>query len=123
MNNSIRSWLGRRRNFLIGVSFTIRKLLKRDDFLTFQCNLCGNTCTSPIHSVTGRETRSCYYCGSTLRFRSIIDILSNALFGEGLILKDFPVNTGISGIGMSDSPLYADVLKTKLDYLNTFYLL
>ncbi|MBA2339395.1 MAG: methyltransferase domain-containing protein [Pyrinomonadaceae bacterium] len=69
----------------------------------------------------GRETAFCKSCGSTMRTRAIIHILSTELFGESLILPDFPVRTDITGIGMSDWDGYALMLARKFNYKNTFY--
>jgi SAM-dependent methyltransferase len=71
--------------------------------------------------IKGRETISCYYCGSTLRFRAIVDVLSLSLFGERLALPEFPVSKNVDCIGMSDSDNYAIPLSAKLNYTNTFY--
>lgn len=86
--------------------------------LNFQCNVCGNENTVPAADL-GRETPTCL-CGSTVRSRSIIHMLSMELFGKSIALPDFPVRHDISGWGMSDAG-YVDVLSKKLGYLNTFY--
>jgi hypothetical protein len=39
-------------------------------------------------------------CKSTVRARSIVHLLSIALFGHSLILRDFPVRKDIKGIGL-----------------------
>jgi SAM-dependent methyltransferase len=43
------------------------------------------------------------------------------LFGTDLALTDFPALKGIRGIGISDSPDYAERLAAKFDYRNTYY--
>jgi SAM-dependent methyltransferase len=68
-----------------------------------------------------RETRSCLACGSTLRWRAIIHLLSRTLFGRSIPLPDFPVRPEIMGLGMSDWEGYALPLARKLSYENTFY--
>lgn len=68
-----------------------------------------------------RERPSCPKCHSTVRFRSIVHLLSTALFSDSKILKSFPRNKSIVGIGLSDAPLYAQPLDKKLDYTNTFF--
>ena len=89
--------------------------------VTFTCNLCGNRNRSPLSVVKGRETKSCYHCGSTLRFRSIIHVLSTELLGESTILKDFPINKDIRGIGLTGSELYSHSLERIFNYQNTYY--
>ena len=88
--------------------------------LSFKCNICGEF--SMIHMLNfSREEVSCYKCGSTVRMRSMIHVLSSELFGESLTLIDFPVRKDIKGIGMSDWRRYADILSEKFDYTNTYY--
>jgi SAM-dependent methyltransferase len=68
-----------------------------------------------------REQWSCVYCGSNVRWRSIIHALSMELFGKSLAISDFPHRQDLSGIGLSDWEGYANRLSKKLDYTNTFY--
>jgi len=88
--------------------------------LYYQCNICGKVCESEITKLT-REEPSCIGCGSTVRMRAIIRILSLELFGESLAIPDFPMRPDIVGIGMSDWEEYAERLKHKLNYKNTYY--
>lgn len=88
--------------------------------LRFKCNICGSVNTSRISGL-GREIPSCTECGSTLRFRSIVHLLSSHLFGKSLPLNEFPDAKHIKGIGMTDWWGYASILERKLDYTNTFY--
>ena len=67
-----------------------------------------------------RETQSCYGCGSTIRFRSVISALSVAL-EIGSILRFSPARKSIVGIGMTDSDCYAGQLQKKFSYRNTYY--
>jgi len=88
--------------------------------LTFQCNICGAACEYPMLDL-GRETPSCRNCGSTVRMRSIVHLLSMELFGQSLVLPDFPTRLDIRGMGLSDWNRYADPLAQRLSYTNTFY--
>ncbi len=88
--------------------------------LFFRCNICGQSCAAQA-SELNREVASCDNCGSTVRWRSVIHLLSVELFGKSLALADFPVRPDISGIGMSDWDGYASVLTSKFNYKNTFY--
>ncbi len=90
------------------------------DQLDFRCNVCGTMCRASFDRLD-RETPSCDGCGSTMRWRSIVRMLSEELFGESLALPDFPIRHDIVGIGLSDVPIYADTLGQKFDYVNTFY--
>jgi SAM-dependent methyltransferase len=88
--------------------------------LTFRCNICGAFCESKVNDL-GRETPSCAMCGSTVRMRAIIYLLSQALFGCSIALPNFPIRKDIRGIGLSDWIGYAIPLAQKLNYTNTFY--
>ncbi len=68
-----------------------------------------------------RETQSCAQCGSSVRLRALIHLLSRELFGAALILPQFPVMKRIRILGMSDSQDYAEQLVEKFDYTNTFF--
>lgn len=63
---------------------------------------------------------SCKTCGSTLRFRALVNGLSLGLFKESLALPDFPTRPDIKGIGLSDADLYSKRLQHKVSYTNTF---
>ena len=84
---------------------------------SFICNICG----APNETVELRtEPESCA-CGSNVRVRALIHLLSMELFGQSLPLRDFPRLKSIRGLGMTDKPGYADLLAEKFDYTNTFY--
>ena len=85
--------------------------------IEFVCNVCGG---SNAVSEFATEPASCA-CGSNVRTRALIQLLSMELFGRGLILADFPRLKSIRALGMSDKPCYASILQEKFDYQNTFY--
>jgi SAM-dependent methyltransferase len=87
---------------------------------SFTCNICGVTCNRPA-GPPGREVPSCSACGSTVRLRSLVALLSREIFGVPLAIPDFPVLKGIRGFGMSDPPELAERLAEKFEYTNTFY--
>jgi len=88
--------------------------------LPFRCNLCGTTNRVPLVALE-RETPSCRACGSTVRFRSIVHLLTQALFPFGPALADLPPRRDVVGIGLSDDDAYANRLAAKLGYANTFF--
>jgi len=90
------------------------------DSENFTCNICGGACQR-LSAPPGREVASCAGCGSTVRLRSLIALLSREIFGVELALPDFPVLKGIRGIGMSDPTELAGRLAEKFEYTNTFY--
>ncbi|HWZ34446.1 MAG TPA: methyltransferase domain-containing protein [Bryobacteraceae bacterium] len=87
--------------------------------MQFTCNVCGTLCERPAE--LGRELENCAECGSTVRLRALIALLSQEMFGVLMALPEFPVLKGIRGIGMSDAPGLANRLTEKFDYTNTFY--
>lgn len=90
------------------------------DKVKFTCNICGSFNVTNLSNLS-REAASCYGCGSAVRMRSIVHVLSMELFGESLILKAFPEDKSIKGVGMSDWDGYANPLSKKLDYTNTYF--
>ena len=87
----------------------------------FRCNICGCNSENSLVATRGREIASCRTCGSTLRFRAIVNGLSIGLFNQQIALPDFPLRREIKGIGLSDSQLYAERLARKFSYKNTFF--
>jgi SAM-dependent methyltransferase len=86
--------------------------------VSFICNICGqnNTIATLTH-----EASSCSGCQSNVRLRALVFMLSMELFGEGLLLPEFPCLKAIKGLGLSDQASYAGLLAGKFDYTNTFY--
>jgi len=121
LDGRLKMWRRRVSLLLLRLQFLKSRALAPGDAFTFRCNICGNRCTSPLKEVKGREARSCYHCGSSRRFRTIIAALSDQLFGETDILPDFKESRNIVGIGMSDAEVYAKPLRDKFSYTNTFY--
>jgi SAM-dependent methyltransferase len=56
-----------------------------------------------------------------VRIRALIRLLSLELFGESLVLAEFPRLKAIRGLGMTDQEGYARILADKFDYTNTYY--
>ena len=94
--------------------------VSRPGCLLYRCNICGALCETKVGELA-REEPSCFSCGSTVRTRSIIHLLSTALFGKSLILADWPLRSDIRGIGLTDWDGYAIPLAQKLNYQNTYY--
>ncbi|MFH1964396.1 MAG: methyltransferase domain-containing protein [Acidobacteriota bacterium] len=91
------------------------------DLSRFRCNICGKAPLSPVSELTDREKPSCYFCGSNLRFRSIVAALSIELFGLIIPIPDMSESREIVGIGISDSRAYSGPLAGKFSYTNTFF--
>jgi SAM-dependent methyltransferase len=86
--------------------------------ISFTCNICGRD--NQVEKLDS-EPSSCAGCGSNVRLRALIYLLSKELFAEPLILPDFPALSAIRGVGLSDQRSYASRLAEKLDYTNTYY--
>jgi SAM-dependent methyltransferase len=89
--------------------------------LDFVCNVCGTAVADCPLDVIGREVPSCPSCGSTVRFRSIVHLLSLALFERSMPLVEFPRDRSIVGLGLSDWNGYAGPLSKKFSYSNTYF--
>lgn len=70
--------------------------------------------------VVDREAASCSVCGSNLRFRSIVSVLTTRLFESSQVITEI-YNSSIRGLGMSDSSVYSSALSDSFDYTNSFY--
>jgi hypothetical protein len=91
----------------------------RVDFL---CNICGDYNREvALPRVENRECPSCARCGSSLRMRSLMYLLSMELFGRPLTLPEFPPEKSMTGLGLSDWEGYSHRLEELFDYTNTFY--
>ena len=86
----------------------------------FVCNVCGASNRLPAGPLD-REAPTCAGCGSNVRVRGLLQALSRELFGLNLALPDFPRVRSLRGLGCSDAVPYADRLRNKFDYRNTFY--
>jgi SAM-dependent methyltransferase len=87
--------------------------------IEFICNVCASR-NQMTEAEFATEPASCA-CGSNVRTRALIHLLSLELFGRSLMLPDFPRLKSIRALGMSDKPCYASILQEKFDYQNTFY--
>ena len=86
--------------------------------ISFTCNICdkGNA----LEEIPWEES-TCSGCGSNVRMRALIYMLSIELFGAARTLPEFPKDKKVRGFGLSDALLYATPLEEKFDYTNTYY--
>lgn len=89
--------------------------------VNFTCNVCGRRNAGVAQEAMARDAVSCGGCGSSVRLRSVIHLLSLALLGESAPLPDWPTRRDLRGGGLSDWEGYAGLLAEKLDYANTFF--
>ncbi|MEO8215671.1 MAG: glycosyltransferase [Acidobacteriota bacterium] len=92
---------------------------RRADEIAWLCNICGTTNRNVLAELADREKPNCR-CGSTVRFRAIVSVLSRELFGRSLLLREFPFRPDIRGVGMSDWEGYAERLRDVVSYENRF---
>ena len=85
--------------------------------VSFTCNICG--ADNHVEKFA-TEPASCA-CGSNVRLRALIHLLSMELFGQSIFAAKFPKIKAIRGLGMTDKPGYAEILADKFDYTNTHY--
>ena len=85
--------------------------------VSFTCNICG--AYNEVEAFA-TEPATCA-CGSNVRLRALMHLLSMELFGSSLILAQFPTLKAIRGLGLSDQAGYAGILAEKFDYTNTYY--
>ena len=88
--------------------------------MQYTCNICGAVNDCQVYQL-GREKPDCRGCGSNVRMRAVIGLLSHELFGARLPIDAFPRDPGIRGVGLSDWDAYAERLGTRLSYTNTYY--
>jgi SAM-dependent methyltransferase len=85
--------------------------------VVFTCNVCG---AHNRVAAFATEPASCA-CGSNVRVRALMYLLSMELFGRSLAVAEFPKLKSIRAMGMTDKPGYAAILAEKFDYTNTYY--
>jgi SAM-dependent methyltransferase len=93
---------------------------KREAYLCFRCNVCGRRTKADVRTL-GREEPSCPACGSTVRARALVRLLSLELFGDSLAIHEFPTRRKVRIIDMSGWEGYGRRLAEKFEYLNTYF--
>lgn len=86
--------------------------------ILYRCNVCGRTARTKVSRLT-REDPTCR-CGSSVRLRALVHLLTLELFGKSMAIGDIPRRPDIVGIDMSGASTYADRLARRLGYTNTF---
>ena len=88
--------------------------------IDFRCNICGSS-NSIAFAALQRDQPSCPQCGSTVRDRAMVHLLTSELLGRSVALPDMPRPLDLRGIGLSDSTTYAEPLSRKFAYTNTHF--
>jgi SAM-dependent methyltransferase len=94
--------------------------LAPDTRFAFRCNLCGTESSATLASLD-RDSLTCAFCSSNVRFRAMAHLVVREIFGEDIALPQVPVNKTIKGLGLSDADAYAIPLAAKFDYINTYF--
>lgn len=68
----------------------------------------------------GRESGPCSGCGSNVRLRAVMRLLSLGLFGKALPMACFPERPDLVGWGVSDWSGYSQRLPTRVSYTATY---
>ena len=92
-----------------------REVVKQSFVVSFICNVCG--AENNVENFAS-EPATCA-CGSNVRVRALIHLLSLELFGRSFPLVEFPELKAIRALGMTDKEGYARLLAVKFDYTNT----
>ena len=90
-----------------------------EETIDFVCNICGAANALPMASFE-REAGFCACCGSTVRDRSMIYLLTKYHLGKPQDLRLIPP-MGFRGVGLSCSLVYARYLEEKFEYANTLF--
>ena len=91
----------------------------REEIVEFTCNICGKANSLPMEAFD-REAGLCKSCGSTVRYRSLMYLLTKYVLGKPQILK-LVHSTKLRGAGLSCSEVYGNYLKKRFQYTNTFF--
>jgi len=86
----------------------------------YRCNICGTGNAAPLSALT-REAMSCAHCGSNVRFRSMVYLVTLECLGVPALLPALRPRRDVRGLGLSDAEAYAAPLARKFDYENTYY--
>lgn len=85
----------------------------------FTCNICAAN-VPDLEPNVDPEGSLCRACGSNIRQRALAHLVADTLYGEPLLLRNFPCKGDVIGLGISDSPAFAKRLKRALPgYENT----
>jgi SAM-dependent methyltransferase len=89
--------------------------------IVFRCNICDQINDTRLELLS-RDTPSCSNCGSSVRLRAIIQVLTTELFGQSISISQMkPRRPQLSGMGMSCWNGYAAPLSRLTGFRNTFY--
>lgn len=95
-------------------------LLSPQEPFPFCCNICGTGNEGTLEGLD-RERITCSHCGSSVRFRAMVCLVTRETLGAPLALPSLAPRRDIAGLGLSDAWSYAHRLAARFDYVNTFY--
>jgi len=91
-----------------------------DEPIPYRCNICGTGNAAPLRALT-REAMTCAHCGSNVRFRSMVYLVTREVLGTPALLPSLRAHRDVRGLGLSDAEAYAGPLARKFDYENTYF--
>ncbi|MFO1413017.1 MAG: methyltransferase domain-containing protein [Burkholderiales bacterium] len=94
--------------------------VKAGEPIPYRCNICGTGNAASLDALT-REAMSCAHCGSNVRFRSMVYLVTLEVLGAPALLPALRPRRDIHGLGLSDAEAYAGPLARKFAYENTYY--
>lgn len=91
-----------------------------DEVVPYRCNICG-TGNAARPSALTREAPTCAHCGSNVRFRAMVYLVTREVLGTPALLPSLRRRDDIRGLGLSDAEAYARPLARKFAYENTYF--
>jgi ABC-type polysaccharide/polyol phosphate transport system ATPase subunit/SAM-dependent methyltransferase len=85
---------------------------------SFTCNACGITTRLGKDDDLSGETGRCAACGSFVRLRAVIHLLSKHLFGRSTPIPDWPDAGSSRILGVNEAPFFASIFADKAAYAN-----
>jgi ABC-type polysaccharide/polyol phosphate transport system ATPase subunit len=85
---------------------------------SFTCNACGIEVPLAEGDELSRERGRCPVCGSFVRLRAVVHLISRHLFGRSLPVPDWPEHPAAAIVGVCDPPFFASTFANKASYNN-----
>jgi len=86
---------------------------------SFMCNACGITVSLAQDDELSRERGRCPACGSFVRLRAVVHVISKHLFGRSLAVPDWPQHPAAAILGLNDPPFFGSIFANKnVSYTN-----
>lgn len=87
--------------------------------ITYRCNICGTA--NRRDETPNREVMSCTGCKSSVRQRTLFDLVMQLVHDRSLTAAEAPPRKDIAILGCSESANYTPVLGRLFTFTNTYY--